>query len=83
MCVCVAEMGSCDGQPCDPNAVCKDVQGEAQCSCLPGYVGDGYKCTPESGETGYQLLLVFGFSRGLKRNTAAAWNFPCMTGVTR
>lgn len=37
----------CAGSPCGPNAVCRDTNGKADCSCLPGYKGIPPNCRPE------------------------------------
>lgn len=46
----LTEIGSCDGIPCDPNAVCELRYGQAECVCLPGFIGDGLICTRATGK---------------------------------
>ncbi|XP_071534542.1 nidogen [Panulirus ornatus] len=40
---------SCEGIPCDPNAVCELRSAKPHCICLPGYTGDGLICTRDFG----------------------------------
>lgn len=37
----------CSPSPCGPNSQCRDVNGQAVCSCLVGYVGSPPNCRPE------------------------------------
>lgn len=37
----------CNPSPCGPNSQCKEVSGQAVCSCLPTYVGTPPGCRPE------------------------------------
>lgn len=38
----------CHPSPCGPNALCKDKQNKASCTCLRDYQGDPYiGCTPQ------------------------------------
>ncbi|XP_064121496.1 nidogen-like isoform X3 [Macrobrachium nipponense] len=40
---------SCEGVPCDPNAVC-DLRGTVpRCTCRPGFTGDGFFCSKDQG----------------------------------
>ena len=32
---------------CDNNAVCNNTHGGYNCTCKPGYTGDGHNCTGE------------------------------------
>jgi len=41
-----ADVDECREQPCGLYARCDNVPGGFLCSCEPGYVGDGYTCTP-------------------------------------
>lgn len=38
---------ACRGNPCGPNSQCRDNNGAAICSCLPGFVGSAPACRPE------------------------------------
>lgn len=37
----------CNPSPCGPNSQCREVNGQAVCSCLPNYVGTPPSCRPE------------------------------------
>lgn len=37
----------CAPSPCGPNSKCKEVSGQAVCSCLPSYIGTPPACRPE------------------------------------
>lgn len=37
----------CAGDPCGPNAICREVNGQPVCTCLPGYVDNPPRCRPE------------------------------------
>ena len=37
----------CQPSPCGPNSQCREINGQAVCSCLPKYVGTPPGCRPE------------------------------------
>ncbi|ENN73328.1 hypothetical protein YQE_10090, partial [Dendroctonus ponderosae] len=37
----------CDPWPCGPNSGCREISGQASCTCLPGYFGAPPACRPE------------------------------------
>lgn len=37
----------CIPSPCGPNSQCRDIGGQASCSCLIGYMGSAPNCRPE------------------------------------
>lgn len=37
----------CNQSPCGPNSQCREVNGQAVCSCLPEYIGSPPGCRPE------------------------------------
>lgn len=37
----------CSPSPCGPNSQCKEVNGQAVCSCVPGFIGSPPSCRPE------------------------------------
>lgn len=37
----------CQPSPCGPNSQCREIQGQAVCSCLPEYIGTPPSCRPE------------------------------------
>jgi len=37
----------CQPSPCGPNSQCREVNGQAVCSCLPTYIGSPPGCRPE------------------------------------
>lgn len=37
----------CQPSPCGPNSQCREVNGQAVCSCLPEYIGSPPGCRPE------------------------------------
>lgn len=37
----------CQQSPCGPNSQCREVNGQAVCSCLPEYIGSPPGCRPE------------------------------------
>lgn len=43
----VEVIDACRGNPCGPNSQCRDNNGAASCSCLPGFVGSAPACRPE------------------------------------
>ena len=40
-------MNPCQPSPCGPNSQCREVNGQAVCSCLPTYIGSPPGCRPE------------------------------------
>lgn len=41
------DVDMCSPSPCGPNSQCKEISGQAVCSCLPTYVGTPPGCRPE------------------------------------
>lgn len=37
----------CSPSPCGPNSQCREINNQAVCSCLPGYIGSPPTCRPE------------------------------------
>jgi hypothetical protein len=37
----------CNPSPCGPNSQCREINGQAVCSCLTGYIGSPPTCRPE------------------------------------
>lgn len=37
----------CNERPCGPNSQCRNINGQAVCSCVPGYLGSPPNCRPE------------------------------------
>lgn len=37
----------CTPSPCGPNSQCREINGQAVCSCVPGYMGSPPTCRPE------------------------------------
>jgi hypothetical protein len=37
----------CNPSPCGPNSKCREVSGQAVCSCVPGFIGSPPACRPE------------------------------------
>lgn len=37
----------CEGNPCGPNAICREVGNEKRCSCQAGFIGNPPACRPE------------------------------------
>lgn len=37
----------CNPSPCGPNSQCREINGQAVCSCLPNYIGSPPSCRPE------------------------------------
>lgn len=37
----------CNPSPCGPNSQCRDINNQAVCSCVPGYIGSPPTCRPE------------------------------------
>ncbi|ROT61485.1 hypothetical protein C7M84_020737 [Penaeus vannamei] len=37
----------CSGDPCGPNAACREINLQRVCTCLPGFVGNPPACRPE------------------------------------
>ena len=43
-----ATTGPCEKRPCGQNAICKERNNAASCTCIPDYFGDPYvSCQPE------------------------------------
>lgn len=40
----IADVNECKERPCDVFAHCTNTVGSFQCSCFPGYEGDGFTC---------------------------------------
>ena len=41
------EVNPCLPSPCGPNSQCRDLHGQAVCSCIKGYFGSPPNCRPE------------------------------------
>ena len=41
------ETNPCNPSPCGPNSQCRQNNGQAICSCVPGYIGSPPTCRPE------------------------------------
>lgn len=37
----------CSPNPCGPNSQCREINGQAVCSCVPGFIGSPPTCRPE------------------------------------
>lgn len=37
----------CSPSPCGPNSQCREINGQAVCSCVPNYIGTPPNCRPE------------------------------------
>jgi hypothetical protein len=37
----------CNPSPCGPNSQCREINGQAVCSCVPGFIGSPPACRPE------------------------------------
>lgn len=37
----------CDPSPCGPNSQCREINSQAVCSCIPGFIGSPPICRPE------------------------------------
>jgi hypothetical protein len=37
----------CNPSPCGPNSQCREINGQAVCSCVPGFIGSPPSCRPE------------------------------------
>lgn len=43
----VVPVNPCQPSPCGPNSFCKELKGQAICSCATSYVGSPPSCRPE------------------------------------
>lgn len=43
----VINVDPCNPNPCGPNSQCRQVNGQAVCSCLPSFIGSPPSCRPE------------------------------------
>lgn len=41
----VVDINECEGNVCDPNAICINTEGSFLCECVSGFRGDGRTCT--------------------------------------
>ena len=43
----ISDINECEGgtHNCSSNAVCHNINGSYNCTCKPGYLGDGWNCT--------------------------------------
>lgn len=41
------ETNPCVPSPCGPNSICKSINSQAVCSCVPGFIGMPPSCRPE------------------------------------
>ena len=46
-CSAPVETNPCQPSPCGPNSQCRQINGQAICSCVPGYIGGPPTCRPE------------------------------------
>lgn len=37
----------CNPSPCGPNSLCREINGQPVCSCVPGFIGSPPMCRPE------------------------------------
>ena len=44
---------------CSADAVCNNTEGSYNCSCKPGYYGDGRDCEPRKVKKGMHLKALF------------------------
>lgn len=45
--VAIADINPCQPSPCGPNSQCREINGQAVCSCAPSYIGSPPGCRPE------------------------------------
>lgn len=43
----VAVTKPCDPSPCGPNSICREINNQAECSCIQGFIGNPPTCRPE------------------------------------
>jgi hypothetical protein len=41
------DQNPCNPSPCGQNSQCREINGQAVCSCIPGYIGSPPTCRPE------------------------------------
>ena len=60
----ISDINECEGitHNCSSNADCNNTQGSYNCSCKPGYTGNGWNCK------GNQYIKVFGTFRWMKKS---------------
>ena len=58
----LADINECETgkHHCDSNAFCNNTKGSYNCTCIPGYIGNGVNCT---GEISRVLLQKREFTR--------------------
>ena len=47
----ISDINECEGlktHNCSSNAVCNNTKGSYNCTCKPGYLGDGWNCTGDA-----------------------------------
>lgn len=50
------DVNECKSRPCDVFAHCTNTVGSFQCTCFPGYIGNGFEC---EGNKSIIILLFF------------------------
>lgn len=43
----VEVINPCNPSPCGPNSQCREIRGQAICTCIPGYISSPPTCRPE------------------------------------
>jgi hypothetical protein len=77
---CVPDTNECSTSPCSPDAICFDPSnnpGDVQCTCKPGYDGDGRTCIEHNGCANNPCG-----NGTCVRGTAGAYSCTCAEGFT-
>jgi len=58
---CVTDVDECavNNGGCNPLAICVNTPGSFTCSCMPGYIGDGFTCTGSIAAPNFALLICW------------------------
>ena len=56
------DIDECTTNPCDANAVCLNTNGSFDCTCRPGFDGDGKVCKGKKSVTCERVGDIFIFS---------------------
>ncbi|XP_072272970.1 uromodulin-like [Pyxicephalus adspersus] len=72
--------GTCLNSDCHPNATCSEFGGYGECTCKPGFVGDGISCNDINECQSYYTNNCNYYGYGYCVNTIGSYTCNCSNG---